>query len=124
MRSIIARTTSFRSASQPTEGRSSRRPTITAEAEDYPNERLNREIRRSSLRLGVLTHAQAALTNTSVSNDLSRLLDVASNAFADGILAANPQMDGASVWNGITDVLNPVTVTFSEGEAISQVGGA
>ncbi|MCZ3388107.1 MAG: hypothetical protein LH645_03085 [Actinomycetia bacterium] len=59
-----------------------------------------------------------------MSNDLSRLLDVASNAFADGILAANPQMDGASVWNGITDVLNPVTVTFSEGEAISQVGGA
>lgn len=31
---------------------------------------------------------------------------------------------GTSVWDGITHVLAPVTMTFSEGEVIGQVGGA
>ncbi len=55
---------------------------------------------------------------------LTLLLDVATNVFADGVLTVNPQASATSVWDGITHVLAPVTVTISEGKVIGQVGGA
>jgi hypothetical protein len=53
---------------------------------------------------------------------LTALLTEASNAFRDGVVAANPNVTGTYAWDGISYLQGSVTFTFQNG-AYRSVGG-
>lgn len=64
----------------------------------------------------------AAYFAASVPFALTLLLDGASNAFRDGVLAANPNATGTFTWHGIGYLQQSVTYTFTNGTS-NAVGG-